>query len=443
MNADPGLLSVGIQGYLCYDTPMSRRSMPVVPFDEAYHQIQRRAGTLSLPAESLPLAQAHGRILAEDLRVPLDLPQADNSAMDGYCCRQADIAGASAAHPVELPIAGHIDAGHPLPQLPPGTAAYIATGGLVPSGADTIVIIEETTVSADGRLVRISSCSKQGAFIRLRGKDAQAGEMLLTAGQELTPFRIGLLAAHGFTAVNTYRRPRVAIITSGDEVVMPFEVSQPWQVRNANSVILPAQVLESGAVPIDLGIVPDTPGQAQEFLRRALTLADVIVTSGGISMGRKDPFVAAFADLHCECILHGVRMKPGKPVYFGFLKDKPLFGLPGNQVSTAVTFEVFVRPFLRRLLRASPPDRRLLHLPLAAAAVNPTGRDHFVRGSLCGEAGTTEIRLFDKQDSHLLSGLADADVLFRHPWDTPEIPAGQVVSCSLLDWSSAPLQGPS
>jgi molybdopterin molybdotransferase len=218
----------------------------LLTYDDAYRRIMETAAARPMPAEGAPLADLPGRVLAEDLHAPTDIPAAANSAMDGYCVRHADIAAATATAPAILPVAGHIDAGHPLPALPAGHAAYIATGGLLPEGADTVVKLEDTERLEAPERVVIRSAPPLGTYIRKRGKDMQAGALVLGQGQVLGPFEVGIVAALGRMGVQVRRRPRVALLTSGDELVMPFDDPQPWQVRNANSPLLAAAIRQAG-----------------------------------------------------------------------------------------------------------------------------------------------------------------------------------------------------
>lgn len=402
-------------------------------FDEAYQAIMGLAAGFLLTAEGCPLNELGGRVLAEDLLAPSDIPLADNSAMDGYCFRHSEIAGATVESPVALPVDGQIDAGHPIPGLTVGHAAYIATGGLLPSGADTIVKIEDIEVLNDGKSKRVvvRSAPPLGTFIRSRGKDMKTGELVLPHGELLGAFEVGVVAAIGRMGARARRKPRVAILTSGDELVMPFDDPEPWQVRNANTSLLAAQIKELGGEPIDLGIVRDSTEQAAKVLDQASDLADLVITSGGVSMGRHDPFIAAFQTLCVRTVVHGVAIKPGKPLFFGILNDKPLFGLPGNQASTAVTFQLFVRPFLARLQGNRNPDHPKLVLPLSNPSANSSGRDHFLRGAIVTDT-TSRAEAFPKQDSHFLSSLAGARILIRHPADRPRLAAGDPATCFLI-----------
>lgn len=401
-------------------------------FDAAYATIMEAAAGTAPEHEPVPLSAALGRVLAEDLTATEDLPMADNSAMDGYCFRRSDAASATSDTPASLPLTTGIDAGHPLEGLPAGHAAYIATGGVLPAGADTILKIEDTEIPPPGTHLLVRSLPPEGTYIRRRGRDRRAGDLVMAAGERLTPYAIGVAASLGRTVVRVARRPRVCILVSGDEVVMPFEHPQPWQVRNTNTPILEALVRSAGGEPLDLGIVRDDPVSAVAALRRAAELGDVVVSSGGISMGRKDPFASAIESIGAAISIRGVAMRPGKPLTFGRIGNTPYFALPGNQASSAVTAELFLRPFLARLQGSAHPDHRLVRLPLAKDSSNRTGRDDFQRARLVDTASGPAAEPLEKQDSHFLSSLLGADLLVRHPGDRPQIRTGDLIECRFI-----------
>lgn len=401
-------------------------------FDEAYATIMEAAAGSVLENEPVSLDAAPGRILAENIAAPEDLPMADNSAMDGYCFRRSDAVAATSGAPVSLPLTTGIDAGHPLEALPEGHAAYIATGGVLPAGADTIIRIEDAELSSPGTHLLVRSLPPEGTYIRRRGRDRRAGDIVLAAGVRFTPYAVGIAASLGRTVVRMARRPRVCVLVSGDEVVMPFEHPLPWQVRNTNTPILKALIRSAGGEPLDLGIIRDDPGSAEAALRRAAELGDIVVSSGGISMGRKDPFAAALDIIGAAVSVRGIAMKPGKPLTFGSIGKTPYFGLPGNQASSAVTAELFLRPFLARMQGSADPDHRCVLLPLTKDATNRTGRDDFQRGRLVGTASGPAAETLEKQDSHFLSSLLGSDLLVRIPGDRPQIRAGELVECRFI-----------
>ena len=405
--------------------------MKPVSFDRAHALVLECANRLKLPAEMVELRYARGRTLASDVTADIDYPGADISAMDGYCLRSQLLANASEAAPITLATVAGVDAGHRIEQIPDGSCAYIATGGMLPQGADCVVPVEEVKVNDNGSQITFSAPVKSGNYVRPRASELKTGDKMIDAGTLITPFVIGQLSTAGQVVVNVVKKPTVAILTSGDEVLMQWEKPLPWQVRNSNCAVLHAQAEEAGALPLEIGIAKDVGDHAFELFHKAAAAADIIVTSGGISMGRKDPFKQVFARLGIEPVFYGIKMKPGKPVFFGMYKDKPVFGLPGNQTSTAVTFELLVRPFIRKALGLLP-DRLKFDLPLACPSHNDSRRDFFKRGRIIEQNGCSMVEPLESQESHMLSSLAGADVLFLHPASSDSLPAGSAVKCWLL-----------
>lgn len=415
---------------------MNKFQQNPVNFNQALNLVLSYAEKFRVCSESVSLPQALDRCLAEDLRADSDKPAAANSSMDGYCLRSADVAGANKNSPVVLPVAPGVDAGNTICELPSGHCAYIATGAPLPKGADAIERIENVPEGFATDSATFSQPVPIGQFIRAKGAEQRQGQLIAASGQTLSPFLIAIAASIGFSAVKVKCRPSVGIIASGDELVMPWEKPQPWQVRNSNSLMLSHQVSKAGGTPIDFGIARDDEEHAIQLFEQAIEKSDIVLTSGGISMGRKDPFRNLFAQLHVEPIIYGVTIKPGKPFFFGFYKDKPVFALPGNMVSTAVTFELFVRTFIRKAL-GLPCNRIRLRLKLTDPVENTSKRDFFGRGRLIRQNEQNLVEPLTGQESHMLSSLADTDLLFLHPADTPNLSAGSEVECLLLRNESA------
>jgi len=405
--------------------------MQPVTFDKAHALVLEQANRLKLSTEMVELKNATGRTLAGDVSADIDYPGADISAMDGYCLCSQLLAKASAAAPITLSVVAGIDAGHRIEKIPEGTCSYIATGGMLPQAADCVVPVEEVEVSGDGNQVTFTHPVKPGNFVRPRASELKTGDKMIAAGTLITPFVIGQLSTAGQVVVNVVKKPTVAILTSGDEVLMQWEKPLPWQVRNSNCAVLHAQAEEAGALPLEIGIAKDVGDHAFELFNKAAAAGDIIVTSGGISMGRKDPFKQVFARLGIQPVFYGIKMKPGKPVFFGTHNNKPVFGLPGNQTSTAVAFELLVRPFIRKALGLSP-DRLKLDLALSRPSNNDSNRDFFKRGRIIEQNGRLLVEPLESQESHMLSSLAGADVLFLHPASSDSLPAGSAVKCWLL-----------
>lgn len=400
-----------------------------------YHQaleiVLQNAENFGTTTEFVSLHESLNRVLAVDINSDLDIPGADNSSMDGYCVRCSDIMGANNNAPMILPLVEGIDAGHTIENLPSGHCAYIATGGVLPPGADTVIRIEDTALTADSKSVQFFTHASHGNFVRPRASEIRCGQLMIKAGSLITPQIAGQIAAAGQTIIKVIKKPTIAILTSGDEVLMPWETPKPWQVRNSNSIMLAMQAQEAGARVFDLGIAKDIGTHAKDLFLKAIECADIVVTSGGISMGRKDPFKQVFSELAITPVFYGVAIKPGKPVFFGYFQNKPVFALPGNQVSTSVTFELFVRPFIRKA-HGLPSARLTLDLELTDATINDSGRDFFKRGMPEYRDGRLLVKPLESQESHMLSSLAGAELLFFHPAETSRLAAGEKVRCFFL-----------
>lgn len=402
----------------------------VKTYTEAKETILSACSFLKQSTESLNLIKTLGRTLAEDVYSDICMPLADNSAMDGYCVLASDIAKATKASPVTLSALKGIDAGHCGVDITPGHCSYIATGATLPPGADAIVKIEDIEKIAENK-IRFYGPVKPGSFIRKKAGELSEGDLVAASGTLITPYVAGLLASSGRNIVTVKRKPVIAVLTAGDELVMPWEQPQPWQARNANTVMLCLQIEDAGAQPINAGIASDQVDHCRKLFINALDHADMIITSGGISMGRRDPFKTLFTELGIKPLVYGVSIKPGKPVFFGIYKDKPVLALPGNQVSSAVCFELFARPFIQKALGLNN-DRIELELELSEDSINGSGRDFFERAKLRFENGVPKASPLSKQGSHMLSGLVDADMLYIHPHHTKVLKAGSQVKCILL-----------
>jgi molybdopterin molybdotransferase len=386
------------------------------------------------------LADALGRALAERVSATATLPPWDNSAMDGYAVRAADVEGAAADRPVQLEVVGAVRAGGPSSvEVGAGEAVRIMTGAPIPKGADTVIRVEDTDAEADEGRVRILRARDRGRHVRAAGQDMMVGETLLTPGHTLTPGAIGLLAAAGCASVVVHRAPTVAILTTGDELRTPAdydEVREGRGVPDSNGPMLAALVRAAGAEPAPLGIAGDTEAQLREALADGLE-CDVLVTVGGASMGEVDLVKRVLDELGFEQEFWRVKMRPGSPIGFGWLpraEDRqPVFSVPGNPGSAFVTFEVFVRPFLLALAG----HRRILRQTVRARSTEqirvPAPLTHFQRVVLSpGADGYLQATLTGAQGSGLVGGLARADGLAVVPADVDEIEPGMEVEVLLL-----------
>lgn len=386
-----------------------------------------------LVPETCATGDALGRVLAEPVLAPRTLPPFDVSAMDGYALRAADLARAGNDAPVALPVAFEVAAGaRPDRPLEPGAVARIFTGAPLPPGADAVVRQED--VVRDGDRARFTIPASPGEHVREAGEDVRAGETVLEPGARLGPGPLGMLASLGRTVVAVHRRPRVAILSGGDELIEPDGDPAGGRIVASNSYSIAAQCREAGAEPTYLGIARDTPADLERVLRAGLW-ADVLVSSAGVSVGDRDYVRPVLEQLGCELVFWGVEIKPGFPLVFGrFAERGPLvFGLPGNPVSAMVTFEEFVRPALRKLA-----GHRALYRPRIEAVLGETlrkgaGRLHLVRVRLVREDGRVVATPTGSQSSGVLRSMALADGLLLFPAESTELRAGAPVRVQVLD----------
>ncbi|HEX2074084.1 MAG TPA: gephyrin-like molybdotransferase Glp, partial [Geodermatophilus sp.] len=382
------------------------------------HQAVVAALLSRLPEEDVPLAEAHGRVLARDLVAAVPLPAFDNSAMDGYAARWAEVSAASDEAPVRLPVAEDIPAGRTdVVPLRPGTVHRIMTGAPLPPGADVIVPVELTDAGTE--VVEIRGTPPAGTHLRAAGEDVAAGAVVLSAGAPLGAAQLGVAAAVGATRLTVRRRPRVLVLSTGSELVTPGRPLLPGQIYESNSLLLAAAVEDAGGVPRRLHFVPDDVEQFLATVRAALATADLLVTSGGVSAGAYEVVKDAFRALGTVEFVK-VAMQPGGPQGAGTVDGVPVVTLPGNPVSAFVSFEVFVRPALRRALGHAAPER--LHAPatLTAPLRSPAGRRQFLRGRYDGG----RVSQVGGPGSHLVAHLARANCLVVVPEDVTELPAG-------------------
>ena len=386
------------------------------------------------PALRVPLDDALDSVLAEDVVSPIDIPAWTNSAMDGYAARGEDVRGASAERPVRLRVIEQLPAGtFPTRALGPGEVARIFTGAPLPDGADTVIRQEDTDEGAD--TVTIVKDRDVGVNFRRTGEDIRRGATVLTAGTALGPAHLGVLASLAVAHPLVYRRPRVAILGSGDEIVdvdRPEEILSGRKVASSNTHTLAALIRLSGGEPVNLGIARDTPESLREHLRRALD-CDLLVTTAGISVGEHDYVRSVLDELGAEQRFWKLRMRPGAPVGFGLLAGIPWIGLPGNPVSTMVTFELFVRPAIRRMCGHALPFRRSVPVRTAEPISLKPKLQHFLRAVVRETAGGPETRLTGPQGSGILTSMVLANALLVIPEGQFDTPAGALVQAIRLD----------
>ncbi len=375
-----------------------------------------------LAPEIVPFEAALGRVLAESVRSGRTLPPADCSAMDGYAVRGADVARAGAL----LRVVYEVAAGGQAPrELGAGEAARIFTGAPVPPGADTVVRQEDTEAHAGE--VRVLVAVPRGEAVREAGEDVRAGDLVLAAGTPVGPAEVGMLAALGHTLAHVHRRPTVAVLSGGDELVEPHEAPTHGRIVSSNAYTIAAQCREAGAIPTNLGIARDTPGDLERLLRAGLG-ADVLVSSAGVSVGDHDHVRPTLERLGVELAFWGVEMKPGYPVTFGRAdggRGAFVFGLPGNPVSAMVTFELFVRPLLLRLGGHGELARPEIDAIAGERFTKKPGRAHYVRVFLERRSdGAFVARTTGNQSSGVLRSMTLADGLLVFPAEDAEIAEG-------------------
>jgi molybdopterin molybdotransferase len=388
----------------------------LLTLEEAHECVLKYARPL--PAEPVPIADAAGRVSAEDVRARVDLPPFASSAMDGFAVRSADL-------PRTLRIAGESAAGQPFAaQVEPGCAVTISTGAVVPEGADAVVPIEHV-VQIDNT-VEISEAIRPGAHVRPRGGDVAVGEVVVPACVRFMPARLAAAAASGVAELSCARRPRVAVLATGSELVGPGRELWPGQIYETNGLMLSSALVAAGAEVQTEPPAADDEQALREAIERGLA-ADVLVTSGGVSVGEHDLVRAAARELGVEEVFWRVAIKPGKPVSFGVRGDTLVFGLPGNPVSALVGCELFVKPALRALQGLQDPLPRFEPGRLASSLRRNEERDEFVRARSRVDGGVLVLEPVTGQESHMIVRSAAADALVHVPRGNGELAAGSTV----------------
>ncbi len=399
------------------------------------------AGVEPLGVEKKPILEAMGQVLAEDIYSSSDIPPLDSAAMDGYALRSQDTQGANREKPRLLQVIGEVAAGElPSIEVKPGTAVRIMTGAPLPSGADAIVQFEETDEEERGELIpdeiRIFSEARAGKNVRPAGEDIPQGSLVLPQGTVLRPPEIGVLASLGKVRAKVIRRPKVALLATGNELVEAGQPLPPGKIYNSNTFSLAAQVLRCGAIPKILGIAPDDPQLISDRISRALD-SDLLITSAGVSVGEYDVVKKVLAELG-EITFWRVRIKPGKPLAFGRLRKNggwiPHLGLPGFPVSSMLSFEQFARPLIFRLMGKKEPKQEVIQAISESRLENKDGRRVFARVKLRRQGNRYLARLTGPQGSGILTSLTQADGLLIVPEGTRIIREGDEVSVQILDW---------
>lgn len=406
----------------------TRTAHPALAADEAARLILAEMRPLA-PVHR-PLAECLGLVLAEDVRAPIDVPPWDNSAMDGYAARGEDLRTGGTLRVIEEVPAGRF----PRKQVGPGEATRVFTGAPIPDGADTVIRQEDTTPGAGTVQIRVPPAS--GKNIRKRGEDLTRGSTALVRGLDLTPARLGVLASVAQADPLVHPAPRVGLLASGDEVVKldrRQEILAGEKIASSNSYALTAAITEAGGVPVDLGIASDSGADVAARLSAARDV-DLIVTTAGVSVGDHDLVRDAITGLGGTITFSRVKIRPGGPLNFGSVHGIPWIGLPGNPVSSLVTFELFARPAIRRLAGHGHPFRRAVPVVTAdPLSLGPPLR-HFLRVTLTLESNhLPQAHLTGAQSSGVLSSMAKADALLIIPEDRPDVPAGAELMAIVLD----------
>jgi molybdopterin molybdotransferase len=377
-----------------------------------------------LETEKVSVFQGLNRVTPEDHIAPWDIPAADNSAMDGFAFSHA------ALNDNRLKVTGFLPAGEVrnVP-VPPGETVRIMTGAPIPPGCDTVVPIED--VKEDGEWIRLTSAVRAGSHVRKRGEDIQHGTVVIPADSLLRPQEIGMLSAMGTTSLAVYRRARVSILATGDELLEPGSTPAPGKIINSNSYSLAAQVMDAGGDPVLLGIAADTLDATCEKIRAGLN-ADILVITGGVSVGDRDFVKVAIEELGGSVTFWKVDMKPGKPLAFAMLQGKPVFALPGNPVAAMVSFELFVRPSLLKAMGHRRVFRPKVKAVLQEQATNKGKRPHLVRGIVSVHDDCYHVSTTGNQSSGRLSSLIQGNGLIRLPPDMSHA-TGDSVEVLLLD----------
>ena len=402
----------------------------MISFHDARNKILE--GIKPLPPEKCPLTDLLSRILAQDVTASFDIPPRDNSAMDGFAVIAADVAGATEQNPVVLQVIEDVPAGKvAVKSIKSGQAIRIMTGAQIPEGADAVVPVELTSKGIQNIEVRILNAVKQGANIRRQGEDVQAGQSLITKGTQLRPQEVGLIASLGLAEVLVARQPVVGIISSGNEIAAPGQPLKPGQIYDANRFSIGGQVKEAGAVVNDYGIVPDDLDAIKNILNKAAQECDVIITSGGVSVGDYDLMKQALSELG-QMNFWQVKQKPGKPLAFGHINGKPVVGLPGNPVSSMVVCDQYVRPLLLKMQGATNIFRVQVTAYSDQEIKKQAGRTEFLRTKVSWQDGAYHAVLTGPQGSGILTSMVQADGLMILPEECDGVKQGDMVSVELF-----------
>jgi molybdopterin molybdotransferase len=386
-----------------------------------------------LGREKVSILDSIGRVIGEDIYANRNIPPKDNSAMDGYAVRWEDTRGASISRPVILKVIEDIPAGTiPRKNIASGESSRIMTGAPIPDGANAIVRVEDT--EKDGQRVKVFVKAKEGQDIRHAGEDVTEGELVISQGDVIRPAEIGMLAALGRSFVSLYQRPLIAVVATGDELVDIDENPTSWQIISSNSYSIAAQIIDCGAISLQIGIAKDNRDDLVSKFTAALR-ADIIVSSGGVSVGDYDLVKDVMNEVGNEMKFWQVAMRPGKPLAFGSMGGIPVFGLPGNPVSSMVSFEQFVRPSILKMMGHKNLFRRIVKATLKDDITKKKGARHFIRARVNYENGRYFASTTGEQGSGILKSMVMANGLIILPEYATSVKKGEEVSIQLIDRS--------
>jgi molybdopterin molybdotransferase len=401
----------------------------MISFNEALNNILSHIHALG--NEKVSLLESLERVIAEDIYARRNIPPLDNSAMDGYAVRWEDIRNASQDHPVRLEVIEDLPAGFiSTKTLEKGKTIRIMTGAPIPKGADTVIPVEETK-KGDG-FVLIFKAAAPGENIRKSGEDVKEGDRVISKGDTIRPAEVGMLASVGRSFVQVFQRPLVAILCTGDELVDVDGDLDEVKIISSNSYTLGAQVRDCRAIPLQLGIAKDRKEEIEEKLRHGIR-ADILISSAGVSVGDYDFVKDVMKDLGMEMVFWKVAMRPGQPLAFGRIGGKPVFGLPGNPVSSMISFEQFVRPSLLKMMGHRQLFRPVIEAILKEEIRKMTGRRFFIRGTVSFEKNQYFVTTTGEQGSGILRSMVKANGLIVIPEDQEMVRAGERVKVQLLD----------
>jgi len=405
----------------------------IISFDEAKKILQQRFSAKPIGTEHVPLSEVYQRVLAKDIVAHIDVPSFDRATVDGYAVKAKDTFGADETNPITLKICGSIDIGEP-PHITVenGSAAEIATGAPMPQGADAVVMLEYT-IRKDARVTLYRPVSK-GENTMKAGSDIRKGDTILKKGQKLSLREIGVVAALGLSKVQVYRRPKVAIISTGPEIVEPGKTLLSGKIYDINAHTLSAAVIESGGQPFNLGIIPDEPDMIERTIKEALGSADIVVTSGGVSAGPKDIIPEILKSLgEPGIIVSGIAVKPGKPTTIAMVDKKPIFSLPGHPTSSLLMFHILVRPVISKMAGKTEETSHFVKAVAGEKMFSEKGRRTFIMVKLSHDkTGRKLVSPVPTGLSGAITTLTKADGFIEIPEDQQFINAGENVKVYLL-----------